>query len=129
MTDAQPLARPPARALRLAILAVLLAGACAEDSTETEPRPSHDELLAFYTDFCLDWQNCDPDGVASVEACASDQVEGYGKLPTACLNRVMDFHRCAMDLDCETYNDQNDKTCYPEKSVIHDVDCGGMAAP
>jgi hypothetical protein len=107
----------------------LVGVACTEDSTETEPRPSDDELLAFYTDFCLDWQDCQPDAVESVAGCAKFQVEGYGKLPTACLNRLLDYHRCAMDLDCEAYNDPNDRSCSPEESVIHDVDCGGMAAP
>lgn len=124
----RPIVHPLTLALLAAFAGGMLALACAPESTETEERPSDDELLAFYTEFCVDWEGCE-DSSWTVAECAAVQIDAYGKLPTACLNRVIEFHRCAIALECEQYLDIADRTCDPAEDAIHDVDCGGMAAP
>jgi hypothetical protein len=104
--------------------------ACADDSTATGPRPSDEELLAFYTEFCTHWVECDETSWTTVVECAEYQVAAYDPLPSACLNRVIDYHRCGTELECEMFlNTQNDVTCSPLRDAIADVDCGGMSAP
>jgi len=106
---------------------------CADDSKQPgdEPRPTQNELLEFYTRFCEHWEGCVPNFAAewsSVQQCAEFQVEGYDKLPTACLNRVVDLHECVMDSECASYGEP-DPTCPAEREAIKAVDCGGMSAP
>ncbi len=112
-------------------LGVLVGLACGDDAVEPEARPSEDELLEFYTDFCSHWEECEQSFTwADPSACANDQVDYYEKLPTGCLNRVVDYHRCARDLTCEKFNSATtDTTCRPARDAIANVDCGGFSAP
>jgi len=108
---------------------------CADDRAQTndEPRPTRDELLEFYVGFCTHWEGCVPNFSAewsSVQECAEHQVNTYEKLPTACLNRVVTYHQCGTDSECDVYKQNGTMlTCVAERDAINDVDCGGMSAP
>ena len=123
------------------LAAVAASAACsgeAEDPLDA-PRPTHDDLLEFYTTFCTLWLGCVPNpelAFGSVAECAEFQVDYYEQLPTTCLDRVIVFHQCAIDLACDAYPpaiplqvDLGFYVCKAEREAIMDVDCGGMSAP
>ena len=103
---------------------------CGPEATETEPRPSDDEIAEFYTEFCVYWAQCDASAWQSVGECADVQVAGYENLPTACLNRLIEYQRCVIEQECEKFNTPTPaEECRPLKQAIDQVDCGGMPAP
>ena len=91
------------------------------------------ELLDFYTGFCTEWKECVPNFAAewsSVQECAEYSVMTYEKLPTACLNRVITYHQCGIDSECDAFKQNGTVfTCVAERDAIKNVDCGGMSAP
>ncbi len=115
------------------VLAGILGFACADDDVETEERPGDAELITFYTEFCTRLEECAPEFSASWNSgveCAEFAVATYRTLPTACLNRLIEYQRCVIEQECEKFNTPTPaEECRPLKQALDQVDCGGMPAP
>ena len=100
------------RYLRSSVCALMVAlassSACADDDpAQDEARPTVDSLEALFERLCLRRMECGnswgPED--TIENCVDVSVTGYRDKPTHCLNLVVDYYECEVDVSsCAEFN-------------------------
>jgi hypothetical protein len=83
---------------------------CREDDAHEAPPPTEEELDELYTELCSRHVECsgDPLGHGTVSECVDVQIEYYTSFSDACLNAVVSYHECLLDvMTCQEFMTAN----------------------
>ncbi len=104
--------------------------ACRDDVVPEMPPPTDAELAELYGQLCSRSVECrgDPLGYGTVDACTDAQIEYYTQFPDACLNAVVVYHECFVDVPtCGEFTRVNGPIeCRDLRSATYDVCDGGV---